>query len=332
MIAWYILVLVTGGPRSVSTRRPGDKLTEATESNGVVSPETARLMRVATYASVSVALTLTVAKLGAWFVSDSVSLLSSLVDSLLDAGASIISLLAVRHALQPADREHRFGHGKAESLAGLGQAMFIAGSGVFLILEASDRLLNPQPVVHGDLGIAIMIIATVMTIGLVMFQVYVVRKTRSLAIKADSVHYRVDILVNVAVIASLVLSTRFGLTIADPLFAIAIVGYMGWGALKIGREAYDQLMDRELPDEERDKIKKIAMRHPKVHSVHDLRTRSSGPNTFIQLHLDMDRDISLMEAHEIGDAVMYDVEDAFPNAEVLIHQDPEGVDERRDQI
>ncbi|MDA0239102.1 MAG: cation diffusion facilitator family transporter [Proteobacteria bacterium] len=289
-------------------------------------------MKAATYASVSVAVILTIAKLGAWLVSDSVSLLSSLVDSLLDAGASMVSLLAVRHALQPADHEHRYGHGKAESLAGLGQAMFIAGSGVFLILQAVERLLYEKPVFQGELGIAIMGIATVLTIGLVAFQAYVVRRTGSLAIKADSVHYRVDILVNVAVIVSLILSTQIGWGRADPIFAILIVGYMGWGAVAIGREAYDQLMDRELPDEERAKIKEIVLRHPKVHSVHDMRTRSSGPNQFIQLHVEMDKDISLMEAHEIGDAVMYDVEEAFPNAEVLIHQDPEGVDERRDEI
>lgn len=318
-----------GAPLPVSR---GEILAEDSKPTTVLPADAARLMKAATYASVSVAVVLTIAKLGAWLVSDSISLLSSLVDSLLDAGASMVSLLAVRHALQPADHEHRFGHGKAESLAGLGQAMFIAGSGVFLLLQAGERLLNERPVAQGELGIAIMTIATVLTIGLVAFQAYVVRRTGSLAIKADSVHYRVDILVNVAVIVSLILSTQVGWGKADPLFAIMIVAYMGWGALAIGREAYDQLMDRELPDEERAKIKEIVLRHPKVHSVHDMRTRSSGQNKFIQLHVEMDREISLMEAHEIGDAVMYDVEDAFPNAEVLIHQDPEGVDERRDDI
>lgn len=307
-------------------------MAEAGNENEVVPAGIARLMRAATYASVSVALILIVAKLSAWIVSDSVSLLSSLVDSLLDAGASFVSLLAVRHALQPADREHRFGHGKAESLAGLAQAAFIAGSGVFLLLEAGERLLNPQIVREANLGITVMVLAIVLTLGLVAFQTYVVRRTGSLAIRADSLHYRVDILVNLAVIVSLLLSTRAGWIMADPIFAILIVGYMGWGAAKIGRQAFDELMDREFADEERDRIRRIALEHPKVYAVHDMRTRSSGPNAFIQLHLEMERALTLIEAHEIADEVMYKVEAAFPNAEVLIHQDPEGVEERRDPV
>ena len=307
-------------------------MAEAGNENEVVPAAIARLMRAATYASVSVAVILIVAKLSAWIVSDSVSLLSSLVDSLLDAGASFVSLLAVRHALQPADREHRFGHGKAESLAGLAQAAFIAGSGVFLLLEAGERLLSPQIVRQGNLGITVMVLAIVLTLGLVAFQTYVVRRTGSLAIRADSLHYRVDILVNLAVIVSLLLSTRAGWIMADPIFAILIVGYMGWGAAKIGRQAFDELMDREFPDEDRDRIRRIALEHPKVYAVHDMRTRSSGPSAFIQLHLEMERALTLIEAHEIADEVMYKVEAAFPNAEVLIHQDPEGVEERRDPV
>jgi len=292
----------------------------------------ARLMRLATYASVTVACILIVAKTGAWIATESVSLLSSLVDSLLDAGASLVNLFAVRHALQPADREHRFGHGKAESLAGLAQAAFIAGSGIFLILEAVDRFINPRSVANGDLGISVMVFALLMTIGLVLFQSYVVKKTGSVAIEADSLHYRVDILVNVAVIVSLFIASFGGFPLADPLFAIAIVIYMGMGSWQIARKAIDDLMDREFPDEDRIKIREIAMRHPKVRDVHDMRTRSSGPYSFIQIHLEMDKTLTLIEAHEISDEVMYSVEKEFPNTEVLIHQDPEGVDERRDDL
>ena len=290
------------------------------------------LMRTATYASVTVASILIVAKLGGWLATGSVSILSSLVDSILDAGASIINLLAVRHAFQPADREHRFGHGKAESLAGLAQAAFIAGSGVFLLLEAIDRFVNPQPITNTGLGMSIMMVSIALTIVLVGFQLYVIRKTKSVAINADSLHYRADLLVNIAVIVSLILASKFQWYIVDPMFALAIVAYMTYGAFDIARQSLDVLMDKELPAEERARIKEIAMSHPKVFDVHDMRTRSAGSNLFIQLHIDMPREITLIEAHDIAEDVMALVEGAYPEAEVLVHQDPEGVDERRDEV
>lgn len=289
-------------------------------------------MRVATYASVTVASLLILIKMSAWFVTGSLSLLSSLVDSILDAGASLVNLIAVRHALQPADKEHRFGHGKAEALASLAQAAFIAGSGVFLLLESVDRFAKPQEISNSDTGIGVMVIAIIMTLLLVSFQTYVVKKTNSIAISADSLHYRADILVNVAVIISLILSAKLQWTMADPIFAVLIVFYMSIGAYKIGGQAFDVLMDREFPDEDRKRIKDIAEGHEKVLNVHDMRTRSSGATSFIQFHAEMPKDISLSEAHEIADEVMYMVEEVFPNTEVLIHQDPEGVDERRDAV
>ncbi|NQV54609.1 MAG: cation diffusion facilitator family transporter [Rhodospirillales bacterium] len=294
--------------------------------------EAGRLMVAATYASVSIAVVLICAKLGAWALTDSVSLLSSLIDSLVDAAASLINLFAVRHALQPADTEHRFGHGKAESLAGLGQAAFIAGSGLFLLLAAITRISSPQAVENGAIGIAVMGVSIILTIGLVGFQSYVVRRTGSVAINADSLHYRVDILVNVAVIVSLLLAGYGGWDLADPLFAVAIIVYMSIGARKIFKQSLHDLMDTEFPSEDRKLIRQIALKHPKVRSLHDMRTRSSGPYSFIQFHIEMDRDITLLEAHEISDEVMYEVETAFPNTEVLIHQDPEGIEERRDHL
>jgi len=289
-------------------------------------------MRAATYASVTVASLLILIKMGAWFATGSLSLLSSLVDSILDAGASLVNLIAVRHALQPADKEHRFGHGKAEALASLAQAAFIAGSGVFLLLESVDRFAKPQEISNSDTGIGVMVIAIIMTLLLVGFQTYVVKNTNSIAISADSLHYRADILVNVAVIISLILSAKLQWTMADPIFAVLIVFYMSIGAYKIGGQAFDVLMDREFPDEDRKRIKDIAEGHEKVLNVHDMRTRSSGATSFIQFHAEMPKDISLSEAHEIADEVMYMVEEVFPNTEVLIHQDPEGVDERRDAV
>ena len=185
-----------------------------------------RLMRGATYASVSVALALIAAKLAAWAITDSVAMLSSLIDSLLDALASIVNLVAVRHALQPADREHRFGHGKAEALAGLGQSTFIAGSAVFLLFEAIPRLPRPVAVENGTVGIAVMVLAIVVTLALVLFQIYVVRVTGSQAIAADSLHYRSDLLLNLSVIVALVLSAGLGWHMADPLFAIGIAFFV----------------------------------------------------------------------------------------------------------
>lgn len=304
--------------------------TSPTSPERISREQAGALMRLATYASVGVACVLIVAKGVAWFATDSVSMLSTLLDSMLDAVASIVTLLAVRHALQPADYEHRFGHGKAEALAGLAQAAFIAGSGVFLLVESISRLFTPHAIGHGAWGVGVMTGSIVLTSFLVVFQSYVVRRTGSLAVGSDAFHYRIDLVTNLAVIASLILSAWFGFSYADPLVALAIVIYMAYGSFGIVAQALDELMDRELPDADRQKIKDIALAEDRITSVHDLRTRSSGPNRFIQIHVEMDRNLSLLEAHEISDRVMYNVEAAFPNSEVLIHQDPEGVEERRD--
>jgi len=295
--------------------------------NDVMSPESARLMRIATYAAVSIATVLVVAKLVAWMATESVSLLSTLIDSLLDVAASAVNLLAVRHALEPADREHRFGHGKAESLAGLAQSAFITGSAVFLFIEASDRFFKPRDIENTDIGFFVMGMSILLTLVLVGFQRYVVKHTRSTAIKADSVHYQMDVLVNLGVIVSLVLVSHVGWQWADPAIAVLIAVYIVRGAWEIARDSLDVLMDRELCDEDRMKIRKLALAHEDVQGVHDMRTRSSGQQIFIQLHLELDGDMSLLRTHTIADAVEADILSAFPSAEVIIHQDPEGIDE-----
>jgi len=289
----------------------------------------ARLKRVATYAAVAVAVVLIAAKAGGWLITGSVSLLSTLIDSMLDLAASALNLVAVRNALKPADREHRFGHGKAEPLAGMGQAAFVCGSAGFLLFEAVERLVTPQPVAHSHVGIGVMVFSIALTLLLVMFQRWVVRRTGSVAIGADSLHYSADLLANVAVIAALVLASELGWHAADPLLAIAIAVIIVRGAWQILKDSLDLLMDRELPDEDRQRIRQIALTHPEVLDVHDIRTRSTGTRTFIQFHLEMDGNLTLMAAHDIADQVMIDVERAFPNAEVLIHEDPHGVPERR---
>ncbi len=287
----------------------------------------ARLMRLATWASVSVAGVLICIKLAAWVATDSVSVLSSLVDSSLDAIASIVNLVAVRQALTPADAEHRFGHGKAESIAALGQSAFVAGSALFLIVESISRLINPRAIAHGDAGIAVILVSIVLTFGLVRFQKHVVQHTGSTAIGADSLHYRADLMVNLAIVGGLLLTTRLDLAWIDPVVAILIAGYILHSAWAIMRPALDGLMDREFPDADRRRIIAIASAHEQVKGVHDLRTRRSGLQPFVQLHLELDGAMTLHDAHIVSDQVEAEIVAAFPGAEVIIHQDPEGIAE-----
>lgn len=301
----------------------------AVEATGAAEERVQRLKRWAAVAAVSVAGLLIAGKAGAWAATGSVSLLSSLVDSLLDLAASTVNLLAIRHAAQPADREHRFGHGKAEALAGLSQGVFVALSALFLVFEAARRLIEPQPIANSTLGLAVMGASIVLTLGLVLFQSFVIRRTGSVAISGDSLHYRGDLLANLSVVVALVLSTQFGLAAADPIFGFFIAAYIVWGAYGILKASLATLMDRELADADRRRIRAIALSRPEVIDVHDLRTRSSGTHAFIQLHLEVDGELTLRAAHAIADAVMHDIHRAFPNADILIHEDPHGDEEPR---
>ncbi len=280
-----------------------------------------RLMRRATYASATVAVVLILLKAVAWLYTDSVSLLATLMDSCLDALASLLNLLAVRHALSPADREHRFGHGKAEALSGLGQATFIAGSALFLILEALRRLWSPQPLEMAMVGVVVMAVSVVLTLVLVAYQGMVVRETGSTAIRADSLHYRTDLLINLGVLLSLLLSQYLWLGV-DALVALVIVGFLLHSVWEIIQNALHDLMDHELSEEARASIKKVVRDHPQVRGMHDLRTRRSGLTTFIQLHLELDDHLTLFEAHAISDEVEARLRELFPQAEIIIHEDP----------
>jgi ferrous-iron efflux pump FieF len=292
-------------------------------------PAADRLRRLATYASVTVAALLIAVKFAAWLETGSVALLSSLVDSLLDIAASLVNLVAVRHAMSPADREHRFGHGKAEPLAVLGQSAFITGSAMLLLAEAVRRLISPVRIENPPAGIAVMIFSIVVTIGLVLYQRHVVRRTGSIAITADELHYRSDVVLNLSVIAALVLGSTLDIPILDPLFGAAIGIWIVYSAVRLARLSLIQLMDHELPDDEREKIRAIAQSHPDVVAAHDLRTRVAGPTAFIQIHIEMNGTLSLIRAHEISDEVEAELRAAYPNAQVIIHQDPEGVEEAR---
>ncbi len=285
-----------------------------------------RLLRLATHASVATATLLITGKLVAWVMTGSVSVLASLVDSMMDVAASLINLFAVRYALMPADSEHRFGHGKAESLAGLAQTTFIAGSAVFLILQAIDRLLHPRPLEDVGIGVGVMVFAILATLALLILQRHVIRVTGSTAIRADALHYKTDVLTNASIIIALLLS-GYGWQGIDALFALGIAAYILYSAWRIGQEAFQLLMDRELPDDQRERIRRIVLANDRVRGVHDLRTRRSGHDIFIQMHLELDDELSLFVAHEIADEVEASIREIHPQADILIHKDPHSLEE-----
>ena len=284
----------------------------------------ARLMRGAAFAAVAVSAVLVVLKAAAYIVTGSVAMMASLADSALDLFASSINLFAIREALTPADREHRFGHGKAEPLAGLAQGAFIAGSATFLVVESIGRIVSPRPVDHAPVGLAVMIVSIAAVLGLVLYQRLAVARTGSIAIRADRMHYIGDLLTNIGVALGIVLSARFGILIADPIVGLGVAAVLALSAWSVFRQSYDQLMDRELPDAERERIKTIVRAHGDVRNLHDLRTRAAGICKFVQLHIELDPAISLTRAHEVSDEVENEILAAFPDAQVIIHQDPAG--------
>lgn len=284
----------------------------------------ARLMRLATRAALGVALLLVTAKAVAWWLSGSVSLLGGLTDSLLDGAASLLNLLAVQHSLRPADDDHRYGHGKAEALAGLGQAIFISCSAVLLGIQAFNRVLDPQPLSAQLLGIGVMLLSLALTVALLLFQQRVVRVTGSTAIRADSLHYRSDLLLNGSILLALALS-MLGWLRVDGLFGIGIALYILWSALSIAREAISVLMDSELAPEHSQRMHQLACSVPGVLGAHDLRTRISGSHWFVQLHLELPGELTLNQAHQLCEAVEQAIRSEFPRAEVLVHPDPEHV-------
>ena len=289
------------------------------------------LVKTAAVASSVAAFVLIAAKLFASAMTDSVAMLSSLIDSSLDAGASLISLWAVRTSLVPADSDHRFGHGKFEALAALGQAAFISGSAVLLIFQSIQCFLRPRRIDHVGIGIGVMLFSIVVTLLLVIFQRYVIKKTGSVAITADRAHYAGDILMNLSVMASLGIGVYFDSPYIDPVFALCIAAYLIISAFRVVKKAMGQLIDAELPAEEKHKIADIVLNAPEVSGMHDLRTRSSGIKWFIQMNLELDPNFTLAKAHAVADNVEKLLMKAFPNAEIIIHQDPAGLNEHHPQ-
>jgi len=261
-------------------------------------------------------------KAWAWLASGSASMLGSLTDSLMDITATLMSFLVLSYALRPADDDHRFGHGKAEALAGLGQAAFIAGSGCLLAFHGIERLINPVELTHSLLGVWVSIFAIACTLVIVFVQNKVVKHTESIAIKADSVHYKGDLILNAAVLIAILLA-YYGVLYADPLFAIGVAGYLLYNSWDIATESASHLMDKELPDEEKQSIFEIAHAHIDVYGVHGIRTRQGGKVKFIQLHLELDDHLPLIRAHKVADEVELMITQQFESeVDILIHLDP----------
>ncbi len=317
--------------RRAQRQESRDRMTssELNDSNSGkhVSEDKNRLLKLATYASVATASILIIAKLIAWFMTDSMSLLATLLDSTMDILASLITLFAVRIAIAPADEDHHFGHGKAEQLAVLAQSAFIGGSAIVLVLNTLDRIKGEDVVLGNEsAGIMVMIFSIIATLILLSIQRYVIRKTNSAAIKSDSLHYQVDLLTNIAVLAALI-GASYGYQQVDNILALLIGSYMLFTVRSLAWEAIQQLMDQALPEEELQEIERRALSVDGVLGIHDVRTRVSGSIPFIQMHLDLEPNTPLIHAHELGVLAKRAVLEYLPEADVIVHLDPEGHDD-----
>ena len=288
----------------------------------------ATLTSRAALASIATALFLLGLKAWAAAATGSVAMLGSLADTGLDLIASLVTLYGVRFAAQPADREHRFGHGKAEALAALFQVVVIALSALGIGWRAIERLIEGQVTARAEYGIGVSVVAIAVTIALLAYQRFVIARTGSVAIHADHVHYQSDVLLNGAVIVALALDQYAHIGWADPVFGIAIAAALLWGAWRATSSAIDQLMDREWPEEKRARFLAVAARHPELAGIHDLRTRSSGAMDFVQFHVWVDPAMTVADAHRVMDEVEHQLEHEFPGTEILIHIDPEGHEDR----
>lgn len=286
--------------------------------------ERARLTRGAAYASITVAILLVGLKVWAAWRTGSTAMLGSLADTALDLIASIATLAGVWIAARPADEDHRFGHGKAEALAAMFQVVLIALSAAGILFRAVEQLLAGVRIEAAGEGIAVSLVAIGATLALLAWQRHVIRRTGSIAIETDHLHYKSDLVLNLAVIVALALDQFAGLGGADPLFGIAIALWLGWGAWRASQQAVDQIMDREWPDWRREEFLAVVARNPKLRGVHDLRTRTSGAHDFVQFHAAVDPEMTVAEAHDVMDEIEAELARAFPGVEVLIHPDPAG--------
>ena len=280
------------------------------------------LKKAAAIAGVSLAVLLIVLKLAAFIKTDSLAIFSSLADSVTDLFASAVSFAAVYFSTKPATKEHRYGYGKSEALSAFLQAIFVIADGI-------KRLIYPVQIEQTVIGIAVMLFSILATVLLVLFQTYVANKTNSLAIKADRAHYTVDFLTNATVVLSLLLVHFFGFAYFDVIAALFISAYLLYNAYQLAAESVEQITDKELAPEIREKITEIVRNSKGIHGMHDFRSRSLGDIYYFELHLEIDGSISLLKAHELADAVEHKILEAYPGSQVLIHQDPYGIHEDR---
>jgi ferrous-iron efflux pump FieF len=297
---------------------------KAAQQEQAGSAEHTRLTSRAAMLSLVVAVTLIALKAWAWAVSGSVAMLASLADSTLDLAASLITYFAVRYAAAPPDREHRYGHGKAEAFAGLPQGGLVGISGVIIAIEAVPRIFAPAVISHGLESIAVMLISIALTAGLVAYQTRAVRRTGSVATRADRLHYAGDLAANAVVLAGIGAGAYLGMAWADPVAALLVAAWLLYGSLKVAREAADHLLDREVADDVRARIRALAEDDARILRVHELRTRTSGPYLHIQFHAELDPDLSLEAAHQIVVAAENRIRAEFPTADIIIHPDPKG--------
>lgn len=284
-----------------------------------------RYALIASFSAIVMAFTLVLIKSYAYWQSGSAAVLASVTDSFIDVALSIMMLMAIRFSLKPADEDHRHGHGKAEALAALFQSAFLAGGGIFLAFEAFNRFLDPRELEHHMLGIGVSAIAIILTFVLVGIQKYCLSKAPSLAIEADSEHYKTDILLNASVMVALYADYSGWFSWIDPAMALVVAVSFGIASIKIARSATDMLMDKELPEAVRNRIKDISKRHDDVLALHDLRTRRSGMTLHIALDIEIDPEFTLKKAHAIALALEHDIMADYPHAEIMIHMDPYGV-------
>ena len=288
-----------------------------------------RLKLMVAWASIGVAVLLIAVKLGTYYTTESVGVLSSLLDSLLDGLSAVVTLISVRQAARPPSQKYRFGKGKAEPLAALAQAAFIVGSAVLLLVEVVNRVFEPPVIRHETTGILALVISSFVVLALIVFQDSVVKRTESVAIQADLRHYLGDIGINIAVVAGLGLTLITGWAYFDILFALLIVLFLVANGWVVMRGALRLLLDREIGTAEREQITAVVMAHPEAQGLHDLRTRNSGTLQFIELHLELNGALTLDQAHAITDEIETSLKEAFPKAEILIHQEPAGLDDQR---
>ena len=288
------------------------------------------LVRSASIASLLVASTLIVLKYYGWVTTTSVSLLASLADSLIDFLASVFVFVAISYSMLPADAKHRFGYGKSEGLAAFIQSLLIGISGIYVCFEAIKRLLNPSQINQPSTAIWIILVSIVLTLALVMYQKYVVKKSKSIAIESDRYHYLTDTYINLSVLFSIAITGWTQFVFIDALVGLLISGVILYTSVTLLKKSFKILLDQEIQSDDRDRIREIALDHPKVLGFHDLRTRDTGREYIIQFHLELDPNMSLLESHEITDEVTDSVLKLYPGSELIIHTDPLGIDEVRD--